>query len=111
MEINLGMRIMLCFLGIMVVALTVMGHVHVRSRRFVPIGPVQQVDYIGSLGVVNVLEIVMMLIGLRSLLLETQALHKCWSGVYLVFVIVFTILILLLFSYTLYSIIPRISTS
>ena len=105
MEINLGVRIMLCFLGIMVVALTVMG------RRFVPIGPVQQVDYIGSLGVVNVLEIVMMLIGLRSLLLETQPLHKCWSGVYLVFVIVFTILILLLFSYTLYSIIPRISTS
>lgn len=94
---------MLCFLGILVIALTVMAHVHIRSRRFVPIGPAQQVDYLRSLKIIPLIQIILLTFGLRSLLLNTQVLHKCWDGLYLILTLIFTILIMIASSYTMRS--------
>ncbi len=62
---------MICFLGIMVVALTVMGHIHVRSRRFIPITIKEQIKYIFSIKNINKVQIVLLLVALRGLMINT----------------------------------------
>lgn len=75
----------------MVVALTVMGHVHIRSRRFTPITIREQIKYLFSIKNVNKVQIVMLIIALRSLMINTETLQKCISGSYVIIILVFTI--------------------
>lgn len=93
-ELNFGLRFVLCFLGIMVVALTVMGHVHIRSRRFLPISLGEQAKFIFSIKTVTKIQIALFLIGLRSLMLNMESLQKCISGGYLVLIFMFALAVL-----------------
>lgn len=55
----------------MVVALTVMGHIHIRSRRFIPITIKEQIKYIFSIKNINKVQIVLLLVALRGLMINT----------------------------------------
>lgn len=72
-------------------ALTVMGHVHIRNRRFVPLPINEQVKYINSIKIGTKFEIVLLGIGLRGMILNIGAMQRCVSGGYLVVILGFTV--------------------
>ena len=71
---------MFCILGAMIIVLVIIGHGYIRNRRYIPLSMTQQLTFIKQLGIVSILQLVLLIVGLRSLMLEAQSEIKCISG-------------------------------
>lgn len=71
---------MFCILGAMIIILVVLGHGYIRNRRYIPLSITQQFNFFKQVGIVSILQLTLLITGLRSLMIEAQSEIKCISG-------------------------------
>lgn len=60
---------MFSILGAMIIVLVVIGHGYIRNRRYIPLSLSQQFTFLKQIGVISILQLSILLVGLKSLML------------------------------------------